>query len=105
MGLAVSVRPPRRDSMTLLVQSTTRPEPAHTLSAAERVRRLSRRRLLAGAATGAGLAALSLGARGAGSAPTRQGSPVAALPGAALVKPLVLRSANGRLDVSLEAGF
>ena len=91
--------------MTLLVHFTTRPKPAHPLSAADRVRRLSRRRMLTGVATTAGLVALSLGARRARSAPTEQASPVAAPPGAALVEPLVLRSANGRLDVSLEAGF
>ena len=91
--------------MSLLVPSTTHPEPARPLTAADRAQRLSRRRLLAGAATTAGVAALGQAARGAGSALARQASPVAVQTGAALVEPRVLRSVDGRLDVALEASF
>jgi suppressor of ftsI len=91
--------------MTLVAPSTSRPESVHPLTAADRAGRLSRRRLLAGAATTAGLAALGQGARGVGSAPAQQSPSVAVPPGAALMEPPVLRSVDGRLDVALEAQF
>ena len=82
-----------------------RSEPAHRMSSVDRARRLSRRRMLGGTLATAGLAALSQGARGVGSAPARQASPVPVSVGANFVEPPVLRSADGRLDVQLEARF
>jgi suppressor of ftsI len=75
------------------------------ITPAARAQQVSRRRILGGAVATAGLAALSQGARTAKSALTRQASPVATAVGATLVEPPVLRSADGRLDVTLEARF
>jgi FtsP/CotA-like multicopper oxidase with cupredoxin domain len=91
--------------MSLLAPFTARHDRVRPLTAADRAQRLSRRRLLAGATTTAGLAALSQGARMAGSAPARQSTPAAAVTGADLVEPPVLRSVDGRLEVALEARF
>src|SRR5829696_3729641 len=82
-----------------------RPEPARRLTPAGRAHRLSRRRMLGSAVATAGLAALSQGARTVRSAPTRQTSPGSGVVGATLVEPPVLRSADGHLDVALEAQF
>jgi FtsP/CotA-like multicopper oxidase with cupredoxin domain len=65
----------------------------------------SRRRLVGGAAGVAGLAALGRGGGGAWSAARQEATPGASAPGASLAEPPVLRSADGRLDVSLEAGY
>lgn len=66
--------------------------------------RLSRRQLLAGTAGAAGLASLGGGARNAWSA-AQSATPVATPTGAELSEPLVMRSADGRLDVALEATY
>src|SRR5215213_6625531 len=82
-----------------------RPKAAHRLTPSDRAHGLSRRRMLGGAVATAGLATLSQGVRTVGSAPTRQASPVSGVVGETLVEPPVLRSADGRLDVALEAQF
>lgn len=76
-----------------------------TKSAARRVSRLSRRRVLGGTMGAAGLAALGLGARGTRSAPIQQATPVTGVTGAPLTEPPVLRSTDGRLVVDLEARY
>ncbi len=91
--------------MSLLDPLISRVGPAHRLASVDRALRLSRRRMLGGTLATVGLAALSQGAREAGSSPTRQASPVAAAVGAEFAEPPVLRSSDGRLDVTLEASF
>jgi suppressor of ftsI len=91
--------------MTLLTPSPARPEQVHPLTAADRARRLTRRRLLGGAAATAGVVTMSQGVRGVGSAPAGPSTPVPASLGSDLVEPPVLRSADGRLDVALDAQF
>jgi FtsP/CotA-like multicopper oxidase with cupredoxin domain len=91
--------------MTLIAPGSSRAESGQPTETATRAQRLSRRRLLAGAATTAGVAALSQGARGVRSTPARQATPVTVSSGSPLAEPPVLRSEAGRLDVALEAYF
>src|SRR4051794_14439149 len=78
---------------------------AGTRSRASREPRLSRRRVLSGTLGAAGMAALGQGARGAWSAAGPQATPLAMVTGAPLVEPPLLRSADGRLELTLEASF
>jgi suppressor of ftsI len=66
-------------------------------------RTTSRRHLLGGAAGLGGSTLLTAGGRRVGSAQQQPATPVSAEVGATLVEPPVLRSADGRLDVTLEA--
>lgn len=91
--------------MSLLDLSTPRSNRFVAASPASRRHQLSRRRMLGGTLATAGLAALGQGARGVGSAPIGHASPGPASVGAELVEPAVLRSAAGRLDLTLDAGF
>jgi FtsP/CotA-like multicopper oxidase with cupredoxin domain len=91
--------------MRLLTPRTVAPELDHPLTTAKRADRLSRRRILGGAMATAGLAALGHGSGRAWSAARQPGQPVSAPTGAPLVEPPVLRSADGRLDVALEARY
>lgn len=61
--------------------------------------------MLGGAVGAAGLAALGGGARDVWSAAMQEATPVAAMAGADLIEPAVLRSVDGRLDVALEAAY
>jgi suppressor of ftsI len=65
----------------------------------------TRRHLLAGAAGLGGSTLLTAGGRRVVSAQQQPATPVSAETGATLVEPSVLSSANGRLDVTLEAQF
>ncbi|HLL51537.1 MAG TPA: hypothetical protein VK356_12790, partial [Thermomicrobiales bacterium] len=73
------------------------PTAVQALTSADRAQRVTRRHMLGGAMAAAGLAAVSQGVRGVGSAPTRQATPTATVVGANLVEPPVLRSVDGRL--------
>ena len=53
----------------------------------------------------AGLAALGMGARSTRSAPGQQATPLTGVTGAPLTEPDVLRSTDGRLELSLEARY
>src|SRR5215217_9187322 len=68
-------------------------------------RATTRRHLLGGAAGLGGASLLTAAGRRVVSAQQEPATPVAAEVGATLVEPPVLRSADGRLDVTLEAQF
>src|SRR5215213_6311837 len=68
-------------------------------------RAMTRRQILGGAAGLGGATLLTAGGRRVVSAQHEPATPVSAEVGATLAEPPVLRSANGRLDVSLEARY
>src|SRR4051794_9879841 len=84
----------------------TRLGPRKTRSRATNRQRISRRQVLSGTLAAAGVAALGQGSQGAWSAALRQAAtPVAMTTGEELIQPQVHQSADGRLHVSLTAGF
>ncbi|CAA9556246.1 MAG: hypothetical protein AVDCRST_MAG59-2185 [uncultured Thermomicrobiales bacterium] len=85
--------------------SPPRPEPSPQRLSTDRVRRLSRRELLGGAAAATGLTTVGLGVAEGRSTTTRRATPVPTTSDAPLAEPPVLRNRDSRLDVALEARF